>query len=111
MTWWIFGAIVVAVVALGYLGQRLQLIDLSNKRRNSGRGSGILSIGDQVFAPTRHEAAIELDRQTLLPAPAPLAGDGDKGIYRGQVVIKVTPPARDRAALRTGGRGEHPASQ
>jgi hypothetical protein len=111
MTWWIFGAIVVAVVALGYLGQRLQLIDLSNKRRSSGRGSGILSIGDQVFAPTRHEAAIELDRQTLLPAPAPLAGDGDKGMYRGQVVIKVTPPALDRAALRTGGRDEHPASQ
>ena len=95
MTWWIFGAIVVVVVALGYLGQRLHLIDLSNKR-SSGRGSGILNIGDEVFAPTRHEAAIEMDRQTLLPAPAPLAGDGDRGIYRGQVVIKVAPTLRAR---------------
>lgn len=109
MTWWIFGAIVVVVVALGYLGQRLHLIDLSNKRRGSGRGNGILSIGDEVFAPTRHEAAIELDRQTLLPAPAPLAGDGDKGIYRGQVVIKLTPTLRDRAQLRTADREDHPA--
>lgn len=109
MTWWIFGAIVVVVVALGYLGQRLHLIDLSNKRRGSGRGNGILSIGDEVFAPTRHEAAIELDRQTLLPAPAPLSGDGDKGVYRGQVVIKLTPTLRDRAQLRTADREDHPA--
>lgn len=105
MTWWIFGAIVVVVVALGYLGQRLRLIDLSNKNRSSGRGSGILAIGDEVFAPRRHEAAIELDRQTLLPAPAPLAGDGDKGIYRGQVVITLAPEARaPRREDRTGPR-------
>lgn len=94
MTWWIFGAIVVGVVALAYLAQRLRLIDLSNKTRSSGHGSGILSIGDEVFAPTRHEAAIELDRQTLLPAPAPLAGDSDRGIYRGQVVIDLPPRSR-----------------
>jgi hypothetical protein len=97
------------VVALGYLGQRLHLIDLSNKRRGSGRGSGILSNGDEVFAPTRHEAAMELDRQNLLPAPAPLAGDGDKGIYRGQVVIKLTPTLLDRTQLRTGDREDQPA--
>jgi hypothetical protein len=101
MTWWIFGVIVVVVVALGYLGQRLRWIDLSNKTRSSARGSGILNIGDQVFAPTRHEAAIELDRQTMLPAPAPLAGDGDKGIYRGQVVITVTPDSAARHERRS----------
>jgi len=37
-------------------------------------------IGDEVFNPTRHEAALELDRQTALPAPAPVAGDGDLGV-------------------------------
>jgi hypothetical protein len=89
MTWWILGAIVAGVAVLAYLAQRLHVIDLSSKNRSSGRGSGIMSIGDEVFAPTRHEAAIEVNRQTLLPAPAPLAGDPDKGIYRGAVVIDL----------------------
>jgi hypothetical protein len=33
---------------------------------------------------------VELDRQTVLPAPAPVPGDGDKGIYEGQVKIDLT---------------------
>jgi hypothetical protein len=48
-----------------------------------------MGIGDEVFNPQRHEAQIELDRQTILPAPAPLAGDGDKGIYDGVVRINL----------------------
>ena len=102
MTWWIVGAIVAGVVALAYLAQHLHLIDLSNKNRSSGRGRGIMSIGDEGFAPTRHEAAIEVNRQTLLPAPAPLAGDPDKGIYRGAVIINVSPDrTRQHAASNT----------
>jgi hypothetical protein len=46
-------------------------------------------IGDEVFNPSRYEAAIELDRQTVLPAPAPLPGDGDKGVYKGNVRIEL----------------------
>jgi hypothetical protein len=30
-----------------------------------------------------------LDRQTVLPAPAPVPGDGDRGIYQGQVRITL----------------------
>lgn len=90
MTWWIVAAIVVACCVLGAFAQRLRLIDLSRRRPGSSSGGGLLSIGDEVFAPTRHEAQLELDRQTLLPAPAPLAGDPDRGIYRGQVVIDLT---------------------
>jgi len=41
-----------------------------------------LGIGDEVFNPTRHEASIELDRQTTLPAPAPIPGDGDLGVIQ-----------------------------
>ena len=51
-----------------------------------------MGIGDEVFAPARHEAALELDRQASLPAPAPLAGDGDKGIFgEGPVRIRLGP--------------------
>jgi hypothetical protein len=92
MNWWIFGGVVLGIVVLGFLAQRFGFIDLSgkDKPRGSGGGSGLIGIGDEVFAPSRHEAAIELDRQTILPAPAPLAGDGDKGIYNGQVRIDLS---------------------
>ncbi len=81
--------IVVVIGALFYVAQHVGWIDLSNKSRASG-GGGIAGIGDEVFHPTRHEAQIEMDRQSVLPAPAPLPGDGDKGIYDGQVKIDLT---------------------
>lgn len=87
---WIVIAIIVAGGILFYVAHRLGWIDLSNKSKNSGSG-GALGIGDEVFHPTRHEAQIELDRQTVLPAPAPVAGDGDKGIYEGRVRITIEP--------------------
>ena len=78
------------VVALGILASRLGWIDLSNKTKSTGgSSSSIVGIGDEVFAPTRHEAQVELDRQTMLPAPAPVAGDGDKGIFDGKIRIDV----------------------
>jgi hypothetical protein len=92
--WLVLGISAVAVLAI-VIAQRLGWIDLSNKNQNSGPRGGVMGIGDEVFNPTRHEAQIELDRQTVLPAPAPLPGDGDKGIYRGHVEIDLDPkPAR-----------------
>jgi hypothetical protein len=40
-----------------------------------GGGGGTFGIIDEVFAPTRHEALQELERQRELPAPAPTPGD------------------------------------
>lgn len=90
MEWLIFGGAVTGSVVLGVIAQRLGWIDLSDKRR-SGRGSGpgFVSIGDEVFNPTRHEAQLELDRQTMLPAPAPVPSDGVAGIYDGRIRISV----------------------
>ncbi len=87
---WIIAGVIVLVVVVLVVGNALGWIDLSDKSRRGGRGSGVLSIGDEVFAPTRHEAQAELDRQTILPAPAPIAGDGDKGIFHdGPVRIRL----------------------
>ncbi|GAA1447982.1 hypothetical protein [Leifsonia poae] len=83
MNWWIVGGIVVAVVLL-WLATRLGWIDLSNKsQRGSGGWGGLAGPIDEVFAPSRHEAQQEQDRQTLLPAPAPLPGDGAKDVWDG----------------------------
>ena len=89
MNGWLVLAIVVVACAAIFFAQRFGWIDLSNKNANSGPRGGVMGIGDEVFNPTRHEAQVELDRQTVLPAPAPLPGDGDKGIYRGRVEIDL----------------------
>ncbi|MEJ3405341.1 hypothetical protein WDJ51_11390 [Rathayibacter sp. YIM 133350] len=82
MDWWIIAA-VAAVIALLVLATKRGWIDLSNKTRTGGMG-GAVGVLDEVFAPTHHEAAVEQDRQTVLPAPAPLPGDGDKGIAQAE---------------------------
>lgn len=91
MTGWIVLAVVVALIALGVVAQKRGWIDFSDKRKTSGGAMGAL---DEVFYPTRHEAQVELDRQTILPAPAPLAGDGDNGIFTGRVRIDLSDDAR-----------------
>lgn len=91
MDWLIFLGIAAVVVALGFVAQHFGWIDLSNKSRTSGKaGGGVMGIGDEVFNPSRYESQLELDRQTMLPAPAPLPGDDDKDIYRGNVRIDLT---------------------
>ena len=96
--WLIFAGVMAVLIALGFVAQHMGWIDLSNKQKTSGSG-GVMGIGDEVFHPTRHEAQVELDRQTVLPAPAPLPGDGDFGIYDGQVRIDLTKPGKHRADI------------
>ena len=83
MVWWILGGII-ALGALLWVAHLLGWIDLSDKSRKPGgasRGGGVLMIGDEVFAPAKYEAQVELDKQARLPVPAPIPGDGDKGIF------------------------------
>ncbi|MGV8894842.1 MAG: hypothetical protein ACOH10_07175 [Rhodoglobus sp.] len=88
---WIVVLIIVGVGVVFYIAQHVGLIDLTDKSKSSGgSGGGIAGIGDEVFNPTRHEAQIEMDRQSILPAPAPLPGDGDFGIYDGQLKIDLS---------------------
>lgn len=91
MNWWVVG-VVVALVAVIVVAVKLGWIDLSNKaQRGSGTMSGAIGGSfDEIFAPTRHEAQQELDRQSFLPAPAPLPGDGEKGVWEGgKITIDV----------------------
>lgn len=92
MDWLIFGGVVVTLIGLATLAQFKGWIDLSNKttRGGSSRGGSLLGLGDEVFHPTRYETQLELDRQTMLPAPAPVAGDGDQDVYRGNVRIDLS---------------------
>ena len=82
MEWWGWLLIAAVAVVLGAVAQRVGWIDLRGDGRRGGSGGGLVGIGDEVFNPTRHEASIELDRQTTLPAPAPIPGDGDLGVIQ-----------------------------
>ncbi|WP_285114561.1 hypothetical protein [Leifsonia sp. fls2-241-R2A-40a] len=100
MNWWVVG-IVAAFVGLIVLAVKLGWIDLSNKaQRGSGTMSGAIGGSfDEVFAPTRHEAQQELDRQTLLPAPAPLPGDkGDAAWEGGKITLDLGPAGHGQRA-------------
>jgi hypothetical protein len=86
---WIALAVGATLLVVFVVGQLLGFVDFSSKRRSSGTHGGILGIGDEVFSPRRYEAQLELDRQTRMPAPAPVAGDDDKGIYDGRIRIDL----------------------
>lgn len=90
MTGWIVLGIIVVASVLGIIAQRRGWVDFSGQHKTGGGSGGGLGALDEVFNPTRHEAQVELDRQTILPAPAPLAGDGDKGIFGGTVRIDLS---------------------
>ena len=91
MEWVIFAGVAVVVIALGVLAQRKGWIDVtgSHAHGRSGGIAGLMGGVDEVFAPTRHEAQQELERQTELPAPAPTPGDGDKDVFKGNVKIDL----------------------
>ena len=91
MDWLIFVGAILALAALAVVGQLRGWVDFSDKRTSGGSGSGgAMLVGDEIFNPARYEAQLELDRQTLLPAPAPVAGDDDRGIYDGRVTIDLS---------------------
>jgi hypothetical protein len=117
VNFWVVGTLVVLIAAL-IVAAKLGWIDLSNKsKRGSGSMSGAIGGSfDEIFAPARHEAQQELDRQSLLPAPAPLPGDDDKGAWNGgKITIDVGRAGRgQRAEGRApseGGRASAPAGR
>ncbi|MFD1715934.1 hypothetical protein ACFSBZ_15780 [Amnibacterium flavum] len=86
MEWLIVAGVAVAAITAMSIAAR----GSSRPARGSGSiGSGMFGVADEIFAPARHEAQLEVERQTSLPAPAPSADDDDRGIYEGRISIRV----------------------
>ncbi len=96
--WLGLGVLAVAVLTLAI---RRGWIDLSDKTKRGGGGSGgVMMIGDEVFAPRKYEAQVEQDRQARLPTPAPIPGDGDKGISYAAADADEDDPDRFKGRIR-----------
>ena len=90
-----------AVIVFGALAVRFGWIDLSDKtKRGKPSGAAVMMIGDEVFAPRKYEAQVEVDRQARLPVPAPVPGDGDKGIAFASADADDDDPDRFRGRIR-----------
>lgn len=88
--WLILGVLFAAGIAVA---QWRGWIELRGNARGHSTGAGAFGALDEVFAPTRHEAQRELEQQSELPAPAPVAGDPPFDLDAGRVRIRVD--ARD----------------
>ncbi|MFT4122977.1 MAG: hypothetical protein QM635_03995 [Microbacteriaceae bacterium] len=93
MVGWLIAGIAVTIVLVSALLDRLGVIDLSDKTRRAGSYRGTLGAIDEVFSPNKHEIQLAQDRETMLPAPAPVAPDGGRpcggGVYGGRVRIEL----------------------
>lgn len=85
---WIVAAIVVAAVLAIWGANKLGWIDLSDKSGGGG-GGGAFGAVDEIFRPAKYEIQLEKDRQSSMPAPAPLAGGDDLGIFGKADAAKV----------------------
>lgn len=103
MNWLILLGAVAAAAVVMWIADRVGWIDLSNKATRSGGSGGVVSMMDEVFAPTRHEAQAEYERQARLPHRAPTPADDDHDLLSGNVLIRV-PSVRgaDRHEARPG---------
>jgi hypothetical protein len=93
MDWLVLAIVAVVIIGFAIVGQRMGWIDLTSGAKRRGGGGAPLGAVDEIFQPTRYETQIEVDRQSVLPVPAPVPGDGDKDVYKGNVKINV--PKKD----------------
>jgi hypothetical protein len=103
VNWLILLGAAAAAVVMTWVLDRLGIVDLSNKANRGGSSGGVITMMDEVFAPTRQETQAEFERQTSLPAPAPTPADHDHDLLSGRVLIRV-PSVRseDRGPARAG---------
>jgi len=94
MDWLVVAIVAIVIVGFAIIGQKMGWIDLtsSGAKRRDGGGAPLGAV-DEIFQPTRYETQLEVDRQSVLPVPAPVPGDGDKDVYKGNVKINI--PKKD----------------
>jgi hypothetical protein len=94
MDWLVVAIVAIVIVGFAIIGQKMGWIDLtSSGAKRRGGGGAPLGAVDEIFQPTRYETQLEVDRQSVLPVPAPVPGDGDKDVYKGNVKINI--PKKD----------------
>ena len=102
VNWLIFLGAAAAAVVVMWIADRVGWIDLSNKSTRGGGSGGVVSMMDEVFAPTRHETQAEYERQSRLPREAPTPSRDDHDLLSGTVLIRVPSARAGSGAHRAG---------
>ncbi|MBN9605487.1 MAG: hypothetical protein J0G30_02625 [Actinomycetales bacterium] len=88
-------ATVALVVAAAVVAQRRGWVDFSIRgfRQRQGGGGPPMNGFDEVFSPNRYEIQLQQDAQRVLPAPAPLPGDGERpDLESGRIRLRLVEP-------------------
>ena len=83
MTWVVAGGAAVLMIAF------MWFLTYNMRHLGGKRAGGTLAVFDEVFAPNRYQAMLEVERQQEVPAPAPVPGDGDDDIYSGKIRLRL----------------------
>jgi hypothetical protein len=74
------------------------ILESLRKSARGRAGGGFFGIVEEIFAPTRHESRIELERQAEMSAPSPESPDRDdhdavetEARYAGRIRIEIPP--------------------
>ncbi|WP_082561539.1 hypothetical protein [Microbacterium sp. Root61] len=89
IAWLVVGGLVGATLVVIALAPRLKRSNLRRQLTGGGSLGGLAGGIDAVWRPTAEDANAGWERETVLPAPAPLAGGKDDLDGDGPLVIRV----------------------
>ena len=87
--WLVLGTLVAVTLTLIALAPRLRRSNLRRQASGGGSLAGLAGGIDAVWRPTAEDVHAGWEREAVLPAPAPLAGDKGDLDGDGPLVIQV----------------------
>jgi hypothetical protein len=90
MEWLVWVIVPVVIIGVCIVGQVMGFMNFRQGKDWRRSAGNIMGPVDAIFAPNRHEAMQEVERQSETPAPAPAPGDPLLDLENGIARIDVS---------------------